>query len=172
MFPNTKKKGWTECFRAVSRYGTLSLIFLISSDCSMLSDHNGADSDIKRCLSLSCDFSLHIGWRIKSMKYFSGLQASRKPSVLWREHRFFAIVTSSSLQLLFFCWMACGFCLCVSIICIILFWHFFFNLFQSLKLFWFVFYSLLLHQHLNPAALPQEESEKTRDFISGAVTVC
>lgn len=161
MFPNTKKKGWTECFGAVSTYGTLSLIFLISSDCSTLSDHNGADSDIKRCLSLSCDFSLRVGWRIKSMKYFSGLQASRKPSVLWREHSFCSIVTSSSLQLLFLLnglWF--------------LFVCFYFNPFQSLKLFWFVFYSLLLHQHLNPAALPQEESEKTRDFISGAVTVC
>lgn len=72
-----------------------------AQQCSSLSDSNGADSDIKVCLPLTCDFSARVGGRINEHNAF--FTTSRNHWYYERSTTFFFCLQ------LPLCWAACGF---------------------------------------------------------------
>lgn len=149
-----------------------------AQQCSSLSDSNGADSDIKVCLPLTCDFSARVGGRINEHNAF--FTTSRNHWYYERSTTFFFLSAAAAL-------LSCLWFFCDSVTSVKSYFGIIcqlqnddvnpFSVVESVLWFFFrVFFSVvrlpLLHQHFRAAALPQEESQKTRDFISGAVTVC
>ena len=152
---------------------------LRAQQCGSLSDSNGADSDIKVCLLLTCDFSVCAGGRINEHRAFFTTSQYYE-----RSTTFFFFLPAGGGRL------SCSCFACVSVTSVKSYFGIIcqlqnddvnaFSVVESVQCFGgffsFFFFSVvrspLLHQHLRAPALPQEESQKTRDFISGAVTVC
>ena len=89
---------------------------LRAQQCGSLSDSNGADSDIKVCLPLTCDFSARVGGRINEHHAF--FTTSRNHWYYERSTTFFIFVCSCrSAELLVVC-------LRFRHICEILFWNY------------------------------------------------
>lgn len=107
---------------------------------------------------------------------FLGLWASRKPQIYWKEYSFFPLLPSPP--------KVYGFLALLLGLCSHHLWYLIIALFINYKTMMPVvcagwhcsgfpaICSPLLRQHFRPTALPQEESEKMRDIILGAVTVC
>lgn len=74
-----------------------------AQQCSSLSDSNGADSDIKVCLPLTCDFSARVGGRINEHNAF--FTTSRNHWYYERSTTFFFLSAAAALLscLWFFC---------------------------------------------------------------------